>query len=109
MPSAYSDGGVQNSGLLGFSTSSNIQYSKEHNVSETVSASNLRFGGWERLLERHRSSDFGYLFYKTQQPPHLRMETEPVSEALCSLEYLTTDEVKNPSNPKCYILQLEAT
>jgi hypothetical protein len=29
--------------------------------------------------------------------PHLRIETNPVSEMLCSLEYRTMDKVQNPS------------
>jgi hypothetical protein len=35
-------------------------------------------------------------------PPHLRTETDPVSETSCSLEYRTMDKVQNPGNPKCY-------
>jgi hypothetical protein len=32
--------------------------------------------------------------------PHLRTETDPVSETLCSLEYWTMDKVKKPNNPE---------
>jgi hypothetical protein len=46
-------------------------------------------------------------FYQTQQsrcfsPPYLKTEAGPVSETLCSLEYRTTDKVKNASNSDCY-------
>jgi hypothetical protein len=37
--------------------------------------------------------------------PHLRMETDPVSEMLYSVvfyEYWTMDEVQKPSNSECY-------
>jgi hypothetical protein len=33
-------------------------------------------------------------------PPHLRIETEPVSETLCSLEYRMMDKVQKSSNPQ---------
>jgi hypothetical protein len=32
--------------------------------------------------------------------PHLRTETDPVSETLCSLKYRMPDKVPKPSNPK---------
>jgi hypothetical protein len=34
--------------------------------------------------------------------PHLRAETNSVSETLCSLEYRTMDDVQKPSNPESY-------
>jgi hypothetical protein len=37
--------------------------------------------------------------------PHLRMETDPVSETLCFLfflEYWTMDKVQKSSNSECY-------
>jgi hypothetical protein len=34
--------------------------------------------------------------------PHLRMERDPVSKTLCSLEYQRMDKVQKPGNPKCY-------
>jgi hypothetical protein len=35
-------------------------------------------------------------------PPHLRTETDPIYETLCSIEYRTMDKVQKLSNPKCY-------
>jgi hypothetical protein len=32
--------------------------------------------------------------------PHLRMETDPVPETSCSLEYWMMDKVQKPSNPE---------
>jgi hypothetical protein len=32
----------------------------------------------------------------------LRLETDPVSETLCSLEYQAMDKVQKPSSPKSY-------
>jgi hypothetical protein len=34
--------------------------------------------------------------------PHLRTETDPIFETLCSIEYGTMDKVQKLSNPKCY-------
>jgi hypothetical protein len=39
---------------------------------------------------------------KYLHPRHLRTETDPASETLCSLECQTTDEVQNPNIPQCY-------
>jgi hypothetical protein len=33
-------------------------------------------------------------------PPHLRRETDPVSEMLCSSEYQMMDKVQKSSNPE---------
>jgi hypothetical protein len=38
---------------------------------------------------------------------HLRTETDPVSETLCSLEYRTMDNVQKPSNSEYYTPPLE--
>jgi hypothetical protein len=35
-------------------------------------------------------------------PPHLRTETDPVSETLCFSEYRTMDIVQKPGNSECY-------
>jgi hypothetical protein len=35
--------------------------------------------------------------------PYLRMETDPISETLCSLEYRTMDKVLEPNNPKSQV------
>jgi hypothetical protein len=34
--------------------------------------------------------------------PHLRTETDPLSEMLCFLKYQTMDKAQEPSNPECY-------
>jgi hypothetical protein len=47
-------------------------------------------------------------YHWTDQPPHLRTETEPVSEMLCSLEYRTVDKVQKLINSGCHIPQSEA-
>jgi hypothetical protein len=39
-------------------------------------------------------------------PFHLRIETDPVSETLCSLEYRTTDKVQKLNNSECCTLLL---
>jgi hypothetical protein len=44
-------------------------------------------------------------FQHTQQSrclpsPHLRTETDPISETLCSLEYRMMENVQKPSNPE---------
>jgi hypothetical protein len=38
---------------------------------------------------------------------HLTMETDPVSETLCTLEYWTKEKVQKLSNPMCYTLSSE--
>jgi hypothetical protein len=43
-------------------------------------------------------------FQRTEQskclsPPHMRTETDPVSETLCSLEFRAMDKSKNPVIP----------
>jgi hypothetical protein len=43
-------------------------------------------------------------------PPHLRTETDPVSETLCSLVFRIPDDrqsLKEPSNSECYTLSSE--
>jgi hypothetical protein len=39
--------------------------------------------------------------------PHLRTETDPVSEMSCLLEYLTMEKVQKSSNPECYTASSE--
>jgi hypothetical protein len=57
------------------------------------------------------NSDWGYIFLTdpTEQMspnPHMRMETDPFSETLCTfmcfLEYQMMEKVQNPSDPECY-------
>jgi hypothetical protein len=44
----------------------------------------------------------------TPLPPfHLRTETDPVSETLCSLEYRKMDRVQKLSNSECYMSSSE--
>jgi hypothetical protein len=40
-------------------------------------------------------------------PFRLRMERDPISETLCSLEYQMINSIKKFSNPNCYILSSE--
>jgi hypothetical protein len=67
---------INTPGLLGFWTLSIVQYSNKHNVSESGSIAVLR----------------------SLPTPHLRMEINPVSEMLCSLEYRTLDRVQKLRN-----------
>jgi hypothetical protein len=45
----------------------------------------------------------GYTYFvgSARKSPHLRTETDPVSEALCFVEYRTMDKVQKPSNSEC--------
>jgi hypothetical protein len=50
-------------------------------------------------------SDWGWFFLmECLTPPHLRMETDLVSEMLCSLGYWTMDKVQKSSNPEGVIM-----
>jgi hypothetical protein len=87
---------------MGFWTLSIVRYSKntrEHNGSETGSVFFLRLGGrhqnhWRLALANGSNRvDVSSL--------HLKMETDPISETLCSLvflEYRAMDTVQKPSN-----------
>jgi hypothetical protein len=91
---------LKHSELLGFWTLSIVRYCKEHLRTQ-------RFGnricfrpqvrGWETptLLGPLERANLNH-------SPHLRKETDPVSETLCSLEYRTVDKVQKPSNPECH-------
>jgi hypothetical protein len=57
--------------------------------------------GVSSLQRTHHSS---YL-----QPLYPRMETDPVSETLCYLDYQTMDKIQKPSNPECYTSSSESS
>jgi hypothetical protein len=83
-----------------------LKNTKEHTILETTSVSNLRWQGgkhplcWVHYKEltpeplSHRPNRVGV------SHRHLRMEMDPVSEMLHSLEYHVTDKVQKPSNPE---------
>jgi hypothetical protein len=86
--------------ITGFLDLSIVRYSNEHNISE-IGYFRPRMTGSETptCLVRQkeltsRSSD------RCHPPPHLRMETEPASETLCSLECRTVDKIHNLSKPE---------
>jgi hypothetical protein len=77
----------------------------------TKPADECNFGMYiyiQQYLHWHMlSSDWGKLFLTdpteyVSLTPHLRTETYPVSETLCSLEYWTIGKVQKPSNTECY-------
>jgi hypothetical protein len=92
MTSAY-----EHSGLLGFWTLSIVQYSRECDISGTWSLFFLAETVWQKLPLR--ISNVNHLF-RCLPPPHLRTETNNVSETSCSLGYHTMHIVRKPSNPE---------
>jgi hypothetical protein len=59
---------------------------------------------WSLQLVSHLVSGQGWWKWNVSSP-HLRTETDPVSETLCflvSIEYRTMDKVQNPSNSEFY-------
>jgi hypothetical protein len=94
-------------GFWGLLPSSGILKTREHNASETGFVSLLRWRVGHTysvgsltitgpLSKRHQHSRC--------LPPHLKTETDPVSETLCSLvsAYRTVDRVTKPNNSACY-------
>jgi hypothetical protein len=99
---------ILNYWVFGLFQSFGILETEDDSTSETGSVSVPKWGG-ETLtvfspLEKpnfNHSTKYNCLHSR----PHLRMETNPVSETLHSLvllEYWTTAKVQRPSNPECY-------
>jgi hypothetical protein len=58
-----------------------------------LESANLNYIQWLKLALSNGSNSVG------ASTPHLRMETDPVSEMSCCLEYQMIDEVQKISNP----------
>jgi hypothetical protein len=62
--------------------------------------------GWEKTTMLGQIETANYNHWKTYvsitTAPHLRTETDPVSEMLCSLEYRAMDKVQKPNNSRRY-------
>jgi hypothetical protein len=82
-----------------FWTFSIVWYSRQHDVSKTGSVSVLRWRWGRRHLQWLRLAlSKGLNWVGLPWPIHLRMETDPVSETSCSLEYQTMEKVQKPTN-----------
>jgi hypothetical protein len=98
-----SDDSVQKLELMEFGPcpSSGILIFGKHNVSETGSISVFREGGEKSPtllgpLERANLKSLDQQATFIPHPPHLRMETDPVSETLSFLVFRIPNDVQSP-------------
>jgi hypothetical protein len=95
---------TQNYWVFGLCPSSGILETRKHSISETGSVSVLRWGGKTPTLlgplERANLKQSLALSKGPNRvgvfPPHLRTETDPVSETLCFLVSRRPDDEQSP-------------